>query len=369
MSSSEASPVSPASGSKSRAQATGELRNATHEINQAIAVIPYLYELAKGLKKGQHYDIPVQSVEGQKIVKFGKSEFSEFIRAVMREVRNLPRKAILSVRSQRGHRPGTGFDTPQQFTQEIVDFFAKANIGPYVRGTFQANESGKMEPDPNSLEVTDQVLNIYLYFTQPIINGKNNPLYGVTSHGILNPLFALHVYYTQQQDPDNRQHLTATDQMRRMLSQTMTLTIQKDIQKAKETYPGSLNELDQLQRQLIQSIQNRNIDLVDQLARFEKINIFNPNHFIYAHFSKLISAARAPKDQQIVKDDLVGLGPEVIEAYTSIGIPFTNGSDKASEDVLSAQRMNISLAKARKNLTSSSDIKERRRLSKKKALQ
>lgn len=176
-----------------------------------------------------------------------------------------------------------GFLTPAVFNQEIVSFFTDAEVGPLVEGSFIMQGTGhdgdttfKSVPDVNSLRITNRQLNQALSFTQP-----THPSYRVISPGSLIPLFALHAYYEDMKHVDDKTRLSASSDMRRYLRRTMIEVIEKDIDRLPE------NERGDLKQRLIDCIDDPTLNV-----NTNGMTIFNPNCFLYAHFSKIISAGK-----------------------------------------------------------------------------
>ena len=171
----------------------------------------------------------------------------------------------------------SGFLTPTIFNQEIISFFADANIGPLVKGSFieekiefDGQTQFKTVPDFDSLYSVGKLLNEALDFTRP-----EDPSYGIIAPGSLTPLFALHAHYANMRHVSSHTHLSASIEMRKHLRETMIKVIEKD--------SAEYN----LRQQLIDCIDDQSL-VVDT----SNLKIFNPNCFPYAHFSKIISAGK-----------------------------------------------------------------------------
>lgn len=198
----------------------------------------------------------------------------------------------------------SGFLTPALFNQEIANFFAKANIGPLVTGSFVERERygiTRMIPDVESLEVSEQKLNDVLDFTKPEINGETNPSYRIFASGSLTPLFALHAYYGKMQHADTATRLSASQEMRQYLRQTMIDTIEEDADRILQFHTGDqliIRQVNVAKPILINNIDNPD-NVVPKLGQIlsedgETLigSIFDPNYFLYAHFSRLIMAGK-----------------------------------------------------------------------------
>lgn len=197
----------------------------------------------------------------------------------------------------------SGFLTPTLFNQEIVDFFTHANIGPLINGQFveKTDKTGNTKniPDINSLQVTQQKLNDVLNFTKP-----EDPDYRIYVPGSLTPLFVLHAHYTDMQHANDKTRLSASQEMRQYLRQTMIKVIEKDANEILMDNADLTQQINETQELLIQCIDNP-MNIVPELGKIhigeEIIEIFNPNWFLYAHFSKLISAAK-PEMNSVMRE-------------------------------------------------------------------
>jgi hypothetical protein len=192
-----------------------------------------------------------------------------------------------------------GLLTPAFFSREIVDFFTFANIGPLIQGQYVQKEMKgydydndekrimtKSIPDVETLAPTEDRLNDILDFIDTSIL---NP-------GSLTSLFALHAYYDKLQHSDDKTRLSASKDMRKYLRQIMIEIINRDADKLLNECPEEENERIEKARQFmvdcIDQPENINPDLGKFQTEYGPTEIFNPNWFLYAHFSKLISAGK-----------------------------------------------------------------------------
>ena len=206
------------------------------------------------------------------------------------------RRVIGTIHQFRTTAPA-GFVVPVLFDNELVDFFAQANLGPLIEGRFITRTSivGDMmnDPDVNSLRPINQPLNTALFFSQPFIFGERNPLYGVISPSTLTALFALHAHYAGMDNPNKPTRLSASPEMRRFLPTIM-----------------------------------------------ERARGFNPEDFPYAHFQNLISAGRS----RFLSDENLTL--EVTRVYR----PFFPGTEViTTQMILEYQNDIVQLARTYKN--------------------
>jgi hypothetical protein len=187
----------------------------------------------------------------------------------------------------------SGFLTPTIFNKEIIDFFTYADIGPLVTGSFDENE----EPNISTLKSTDTRLNDILKFTKSVIDDQINGKYGIIIPGSLAPLFSLHAHYAGMKHIDDNTRLSASPDMRKYLRQTMIKVIENDCDAISLRYSQyTRQEIDEIRQKLIDCIDNPD-DLSIKDGKY--MEIFNPNWFLYAHFSKLISAGRLDMDKEM----------------------------------------------------------------------
>ena len=219
----------------------------------------------------------------------------------------------------------SGFGVPALFDQELVEFFAQAELGPVIEGQFKTDPAGNVKriPDTKTLQPTRRPLNLVLFFTQPFILGERNPLYGIIPSGTLTPLFALHAYYSGMQNPNDPTRLVASEEMRRLLAGTIERTIQRDRDR-----------------------EDRGV--------FDPKEVFDPNNFLYSGFSKLISAGRI---QSLTNEEVEALTEEVTRVYG----PLFPGFDLITPQmVLQYQQDQVDLARAYKNERQAQEIRTRR---------
>ena len=248
--------------------------------------------------------------------------------------------------------PVSGFLAPVEFDPQLVNFFARANVGPRITGLFREeqrivideNEMGepvqvaitRRLPDTQTLQSTQEPLNSILYFTQP-----GNPLYGITIPTSLTLLFALHAFYENMATPTGFTRLSASRQMREDLAGLMERTIRRDVRRMEEENFENefvMNQINQALPRLLNNIYSTfDMDpsagvIVDQSGAAIG-ELFNPNWFLYAHFSKLISNAKLRNVQ---------LSPE-------------------AQVLLATQQDAIALARAYKNQLQTQAHRQRRR--------
>lgn len=210
----------------------------------------------------------------------------------------------------------SGFTTATRFDSSLVDFFAQANLGPRVTGTFDVkttqftDKTGEIitlerrVPNQESLNSTQESLNSGLIFTQ-----TESPLYCCARIGNLCTLFALHAFYEKMKHLDDKKRLSASRQMREHLATLMERVIENDAQRMKEKYSNDefvTTQIDQAVPRLIANIRDpKDTDPKAGLILDESEatigELFNPNWFLYAHFSKLIG---------IAKQAMVDISPE-----------------------------------------------------------
>lgn len=294
------------------------------------------------------------------------------------------------------------------FDDEIANFFANVNIGSVVHGQFimQIDDDGDQisVPDDTTLQPTNIPLNNILYFTMPQINGRPNPLYCIVTQTTLIDLFSLYVHYTNMRSTDR---LSASNEMRRYLRQTMIKTIKLSAQLAildiindsqkkykmtnhpfvlptpnqinnpqpsfqlrlptqfrlQSSTPSNVNNVQAIDQILsyvpilIQAIDNP-IILANTSININGSELFNPNYF-YHNFLYLIFAAKV---KDLTKQELNSLQEPVRLVYENI-LPFSNNYISS---VLQYQQDMTALAEAYKNKVriekARARVEERRRL-------
>lgn len=222
----------------------------------------------------------------------GPQEVNEFKKLTIQRIKNFPNAALDLTKSKRRIGAGSGFLAPAQFNQEITSFFSQAELGPIVTSdvdilTLSGSDSRRGKINVSQVnELPNTRLNDLLYFTMPQINGQDNPLYGVLSSAIFTPLFAIHAFYARMPVAGEASRLSASTAMRRYLRGSMVSTINRDVNRLTETYPGRAEEIRVLGERMVRCIDDPNLVVTTMLE------IFNPNYFPYAHFAKLISASK-----------------------------------------------------------------------------
>jgi hypothetical protein len=313
------SPASPGGEKIGRAQAKKIFKDEVDRLVQAVKLISTYSDALQQLKRTEKLTVQFTDPQGQpRQYQVGRAELKEFISQTVKQMQRLPNLAFTLNKTRRRTAPNSGFLAPARFSADIVQFFATATIGPIVGGNFvmKTDKGGnrKMVPESKSLQVQQNTrLNQVLYFTQPQINNQANPLYGIISPGTLTPLFALHAYYARNpteerqglQNRDDATRLTASNEMRQGLGTVMQRTIATDVATLSDKYANNqavLQQLQQVQQQLIRAIGDPNLNINSRFptgqrrpnGEEEYDEIFNPNFFLYAHFSKLISNGKAP---------------------------------------------------------------------------
>ena len=190
----------------------------------------------------------------------------------------------------------SSFLIPTIFNQKIVDFLTNAHIGPLIDAHFLENQ----KPDINTLQSTQQRLNDMLNFTKCEIDGRSNVNYRIINPGSLTSLFVLHAYYADMQHVNDGTRLSASKEMRQYLRQTMIKIIDKDcdfiLSPVHPDNDSIIQEVNETKQKMIDCIDNPN-DLSLKGNKYyigygNYLEVLNPNWFLYAHFSKIISAAK-----------------------------------------------------------------------------
>lgn len=318
------SPASPGAGKIGRAQAKKLFKDEVDRLVQAVKLIPTYAEAFANLRKNEKLTVNFTDSQNQpRQYQIGRSEFKEFVSQTIKQMSRLPTLAFTLNKTRRRTAPNSGFLAPARFVQEIVNFFANADVGAVVEGNFveKTDKAGnrKMIPDSKSLSATpNSRLNSVLYFTQPQINGQQNPLYGIISPGTLTPLFALHAYYSRMQNEEDATRLSASPAMRQGLRNVMQATIQNDVRTITEKYtnnPAVSQQIQQIGQQLLAAIDNPNAVVNNKIGNDE---IFNPNNFLYAHFSKLISNGKAQDDESLNDQQLAQIRQTIPAVYANV---------------------------------------------------
>ena len=367
------SPSSPG-GSKVGRQAGKKIFKAEVDlIVEAVKLIPTYVKSLQGL--GQNEKRTVNYVDDATKQQFqfqiSAKEYRDFYNQTIKRLNALPNMAFSLNRTTRKTAPNSGFLAPARFSQEIVNFFYNAVVGQIVRGNFAIKEkTGKMVPvvDASLQLLPGTDLRTLLWFIQPQINGRENPLYGIISPGTLTPLFALHAAYSGMQDRQDPRRLIASDTMRQYLGTIMERTIRNDSQKLRDKLagnPGLAQQVSAVEPQLIAAINDRNAPVGNHTfatgefkdGKAVTVELFNPNSFLYAHFSKLISNGKSGTpafelrqgvqyptfDRQAVAQ-VYGQGVEGITqaSLQQAGPNYENA-------ILDAQQKDVALARAYKN--------------------
>ena len=249
-------------------------------------------------------------------------------------------------------------ERPTLYDQELINFFAQADLGPMVSGKFtgkayerRVTRGGKVRearvkrvPDTQTLRPTDQPLQSFLLFTQPIVFGERNPLYGVASSGILMTLFILHSYYAGVRHPSNPLLITISPQMMRFLRGTMERIILRNVNELRQA-GVSASEADAVGSLLISAIDSPM--LLDQTTiqrlRQYRVNLFIPSIFTNIQFQRLILAARI---RTLSPEELEGLIPEITRVYQPL---FPGARRITPQMVFEYQKDIVDLAREYKN--------------------
>lgn len=292
------------------------------DLAEAVTLIPFLDKATATLGRSNARNVSFITAEGQMAqVPYTRAMFSEFVKEVARRVKGLPDYVIRLTKTRRRSNQNRGFNVPNIFDDEIVNFFRVAQIGPEVGATPTVDPAtGKTIPVKSSLQVKQGRLNDVLYFTQEGEGGQRNPLYKIFTQGTFISLFALHAYYAGGQRHGG--HYSATQEMRQYLRQTIIRAIERDVASFSEFLPAETGRIRSLGDQLIQSIDNPTMDidatfLITRPAtgKSKPESMFNPNNFIFAHFSKLIAAAKYPKETQQQLQQQLAANSGAIEQY------------------------------------------------------
>ena len=343
------SPRSPASGASSpgglggargqrKAEAKKQFRAEVARLVEGVKLIPDYVRATDNLKR-EKVTVSFTANGQPQQYQVGRQEAKDYIAQIVKGLQQLPNKAFALNKGRRQTSPQAGFLAPAKFSQDMVNFFANANLGPQVTGQLgpKVDKAGntKMVPDNNSLNaIPNSRLNNVLYFTQP-----NHPLYRVISPGTLTPLFALQSHYSNAQNLGTRSRLTATPEMRQYLGRIIQETIQNDVNKIATAFPSSAMLAQQAGQNALQALANPglSVNTVVSVADPEKPTreVFNPNSFLYAHFSKLISTGKSRNEP----------------------VPLLNDAELA---VLGDQQRQVAFARAYKNKNTAAADRQRK---------
>ena len=405
-----------------RKDARAEFKKEVAKIVEGVELTKTFADTVCSLKRTEK--VPVAFVDAQGTARqflIGRTEYNEFLKQLSSQLKKLPTTANNLFKSHREVKEGTGFLAPARFGNEIVQFFSQAELGPQVRGSFvmkKDTKTGKMKsvPDNKSLIVQPNTrLNDALYF----VRQQGNPLYGITNSGTLTPLFALHAYYRRMAYPHEATRLSASDQMRAVLGPVMRKTIEADREYllgvyASNTANAAVNEsnarvraqIDQVSQALINSISSPNPLTNPQFAgiladpnfknneaanlqalgivnsRIGDEEIFNPNFFLYAHFSKLISQGKLMhltpqgKQESLSAEEINQLAPSVYGVFRNqpelnalFGAEPATAQTRAINIVLRGEQDQVALARAHKNKLQAASNKARKQQEKQLAAQ
>lgn len=382
-----------------RAERKALLKAHTADLAASIKLLPVYYEALRDNqvpKSGANNALDV-NVGGQ-LYQIRWADVKAFANGIAVQVNGLDRTAARMLKTHREVGPNAGFSAPIQYAQEIIDFFTQVALGPIVEGEFEEKvKDGKVKLVPikdtlRTLEGTS--LNDVLYFIQPTINGQPNPLYGVIRPGILTPLYALHAYFTGMPIEFATKRLSASQDMRTILGDVMRRTIDNDvanvIQRKRDLgllAPGATDAaVVAIGEQMKAAIDDPDAVTYDTEMVFDKktnadkevyyslsrtdvpdkrkkpMEIFNPNFFLYAHFSKLNANAAVKK---LNAEDIASLQAETGRVYNSSFGGALAGAGDAVEQVIDDQRSNAALARAKKNVITSAETRKRKAAQKK----
>jgi len=230
------------------------------------------------LGKSQRLQFPNGAVVGRKELRTLSSQFVKELKALKKNYTAHGKK------KKRVVTPGgsAGFKNPIYVTQNMREFFQKANLGP----------SGVQEVQSGGVEITgsDGVKRRYAINpnSAPLNSLLSVGLNGITTRAIMTPLFTIYTYVNgMQQDPTNKQFLKSTPLMDQYFQ---------------DTYARLRAEPQRYQK--IKGTKQ------DDLSK--PIPPFDPNHFRYASIQSIVAENTHPADakQQAKRPHLAMLGPQ-----------------------------------------------------------
>jgi hypothetical protein len=361
------SPSSPGGSKVGRAAGKKLFKTEIDLLVEAVKLIPTYVKSLQGLGQNEKRTVNYidDTTKQQYQYMISKKEYSDFFKQIVKRMNALPNMAFSLNRTTRKTAPNSGFLAPARFSAEIVNFFFNAIIGPIVTGNFVIKpKTLKQVPDVGSLRVLqgpqgqETDLRSLLWFIQQAINGQANPLYGIISPGTLTPLFALHAAYSGMKDPRDNTRLIASGTMRQYLAGIMERTIRSDAAKLIAKFSGNQGLAQQVGfvvPQLIAAIGDRNLAVENHTfatGEFKdnkpvEVELFNPNSFLYAHFSKLISNGKVTGDLVIDRNIVAQVYGNGVEGITQMNLQ--QASPNYENAVLDAQQKDVALARAYKN--------------------
>lgn len=337
-------PGTPGGDKITRTQSKKLFRDEVDKYVQAVKLIPVYADALSKIGKTDKIPVSYTDANGQQhSVQIGRKEYKEFVSSTIKGMQKLPALAFTLNKTKRRYAANAGFLAPARFRPEIMQFFAQANLGPQVAGEFVMRTDKPMNkkavPKSDSLRVLQGTrLNDLLYFTQ-----QGGPLSGIISPGTLTPLFALHAYYTGMANAQKSSRLSASNEMRQILGPVIADTIRNDVTKISNDNPALAGQAQAVGQQLLNAIGNPGTQVPSEVGG---VNIFNPNDFTYAHFSKLISNSKLGGEL-----NLEAMRPQIAATYG--GLPGVTEAVQAGQPpeqvVLAVQQNNAALARAWKN--------------------
>ena len=284
-----------------KAEITAHVKN----IADSVKLITYFTEKLKDVKRGQKMVIPLKAGGS---VEISHADIRAHQKATISQIKALPKYVVDKTRSRRGTGAArnAGFNKIVQLTDEMVNFFATANLGPRATGEVRTTVTAAGKPKTevkNAVALAGTDLRTSLSsFLPTLANGQANPVYRIIQPGTFPSIHAIYVYNNGMAIPGSRGYLRVSDVMRSGLRQTLANTIQGDVDKVAKKY--GVNSAAH------QDAQRTGQMLVNTLASAPSVNdanykrefkvgdvvIFNPNYYKYAHASKIINRGGVPLD-------------------------------------------------------------------------
>lgn len=187
------------------------------------------------------------------------------------------------------------------YRKDIVDFFGSSNLG--------------------KIASTDQPLTSVLYFTQPIINGMENPLYRITGHRSASEahpfadLFALYAFYNNMLIPNTTRIYKATPDMKNALRELILLTTDS-IGIEHLNYPFARDQIEMIRRRQIRCLDTDWTDptpwTIHRVCTDIGQSIMNPDYISVIDYYHIIKVASI---SNLSNDDMDELIPDVTRTY------------------------------------------------------
>ncbi len=230
-----------------------EFRTLLKEINRDVTLLVTLAGLVCKLKKNEHYEYKGKRVT-KKDVRSLLTQVKNKVKGLAGPYKSHGKRKKTTRRTEPGRR--SGFENPILVNDSLRQFLSSVNLGP-------------SEPWNPSSTPLNRILAV----------GQS----GVTSRAILTPTLVIYsAVNNMQQDPKNKQYLTATPEMDRHLGSSYPVVVQRERQKRAD-----------MEVKLREDPTNEKLRA--KVERAQKTPVFDPKHFRYASFQSIVAANEIPK--------------------------------------------------------------------------